>query len=210
MDAKIQERATWSAAIALAFGVGWFSRTGTDVPEPIKVEPVIGAVQAGPVQEGSDVTVHVVGLVKKPGVYTLGAGSRVRDAIARAGGPGAHADMDTLNLAQILEDGVQVRVTKQGAAPVEAAVPDAFGAVSVPGSSTGSSSKSAKPAARSISLNSASPAELDRLPGVGPSTAAKIIEYRRAHGGFASIDELMSVKGIGPKKLKEMRPYVRL
>ena len=79
-------------------------------------------------------------------------------------------------------------------------------------SKAGASSKSSKfrPAYGSININTATEQELDTLPGVGPATAAKIVEYRTAHNGFSSIDELDQVKGIGPKKLEEMRPYCRL
>ena len=212
MDAKWTERGAWIGGLAIAFGIGWFSRGEPETSEPISMQPAFSSQSLlGSSDKPSEVTVHVVGLVKKPGVYKMAAGDRIQDAIKVAGGPGAHADLDALNLAQILTDGVQVRVSKVGAAPADpVALPDAFGAVSSTGTATKSSGGSSKPAAKSISLNTASASELDRLPGVGPSTAAKIIEYRRAHGGFASVDELMSVKGIGPKKLKDMRPYVRL
>lgn len=206
----------WIGAVvgcsALAFGVAWFSKGAPASEQPVSILPLTGpSTTPSESQFSSQVVIHVVGLVKKPGMYKLPGGSRVQDAIDAAGGAGANADLESLNLAQILTDGVQVRVSKVGAAPVEPVAELTPGAgAPVAGGSTPRSSSSARPAAKSISLNTASAAELDRLPGVGPSTAAKILEYRRSHGGFASIDELLSVKGIGPKKLKDMRPYLRL
>lgn len=210
------------AALALAYYAGKGSAGQAFQPETLLSAGTVptSAATNTPVQDsvGGDVTVHVVGVVKKPGLYSLPAGSRIRDAIEKAGGAGANADLDALNLARKLEDGVQLRVPKKGEQPSPAVEPaasetpeGAFGLVSPPkATAPRSSSSSGRPAPRSISLNTATASQLDRLPGVGPSTAAKILEYRRAHGGFASIDELLAVKGIGPKKLKDMRPYLKL
>lgn len=206
MDARFGEKLWIPIALAAALGLGYVvGANGSDAP-PVAVT---SSTTQAPTAPTGDVTVHVVGLVKKPGLYKLPVGSRVQDAIDKAGGPGAHADLESINLAQRLEDGVQIRVSKVGATP-QIETLGSFSAPSGSASSSSGSRGSVRPAPKSISLNSASAGELDRLPGVGPSTAAKILEYRRAHGGFASIDELLAVKGIGAKKLKDMRPYLRL
>jgi competence protein ComEA len=142
--------------------------------------------QSGPV------VVNVVGAVHHPGVYTLPAGSRARDAVRRAGGPTRRADIGSVNLAVRLADGEQVRV------PLRAAAASA---------STGPS-ESAPPAI--VHLNSASAEQLDALDGIGPSLAQRIVDYRRAHGGFGSVDELDEVSGIGPVRLESLRPQLAL
>ncbi|MCC7434104.1 MAG: helix-hairpin-helix domain-containing protein [Methanoregulaceae archaeon] len=208
--------------IALAGVLGFFGGVGVtklssspsgpalSTSAGIAIQPV--ASLSPPIAEmpSAKIVVHVVGAVKKPGMITLEGQPRVADAIDQAGGALADADLQGLNLAGMLQDGVQIRVPKKGEAtvPVEETVSSEI--MPVASSTAKPKSTSGKPAAKSISLNSASASELDRLPGVGPATAAKIIEYRRAHGGFASIDELLAVKGIGPKKLADMRPYLRL
>ncbi len=170
-------------------------------------------------QTASEVVVHVAGQVKNPGVYRLAADSRVDEAIARAGGPGKDADLDRLNLAAKLEDGTQVYVPRKGADAAVAPEPEPNSAYSSPatgprrtgGSSAGShSGPKPLPAVGSVSLNSADAKGLQALPGVGPATAQRIVEYRKEHGRFGSIDELLAVKGIGPKKLEKMRPYLKL
>ncbi len=146
------------------------------------------------------VKVHVVGAVKKPGLVELSADARVQDAIDKAGGATEDANPNALNLAAHLVDGSQIVVPRAGEAAV---APSASGA----GPQTPDSSSAAQ---GSISLNSAGLAELDKLPGVGPATAQKIVDYRNSHGGFRTIDELMAVPGIGPKKMEKMRAYLRL
>lgn len=130
--------------------------------------------------------VDVAGAVRRPGLYRLGAGTRVDDAVAAAGGGTARADLTAVNLAAPLSDGEQVVVPARGAA----------GAASGPAGST------------IVDLNSATAEQLDTLPGVGPSTAAKIIAYRQQHGAFHSLAELDAISGIGPSKLAELKGLV--
>lgn len=137
----------------------------------------------------ASVWVHVAGAVTSPGLYEFRSGDRVADAIERAGGATPSADLSRVNLAGKLADGQQVLVPVQGAAPA-----------------TGGGGERSGP----VNLNAASEEELTALDGIGPKTARKIIEYREAHGGFQSIEELMEVPGIGPAKLEQLRSQVTL
>jgi competence protein ComEA len=139
--------------------------------------------------------VHVAGAVRHPGVYKLHDGDRVKDAVARAGGARAGADVNAINLAAKVADGQQVVVPRRGAAAPASA--DA---------SAGEAGAAQPP----VSLNSATAAQLDTLDGVGPATAQKILDWRREHGGFRSIDDLGEVPGIGPKRLAALRGKVQL
>lgn len=186
-----------------------------DIPSlPASAAGSSAPVEPGPGQPqvATKVSVHVVGEVKIPGIYEFQPDERVSDALSEAGGTTTNADLDAINLAAKLEDGSQLRVPKKGKtaeiAPLYSGTESAK--TYSPAPKSGSSAKSGDPAPGSISLNSASASELDRLPGVGPSTAKKIMDYRQSHGGFTSIDELLAVKGIGPKKLADMRKYLRL
>lgn len=138
---------------------------------------------------GEDVVVHVAGAVREPGVYRLPADSRVTDAVERAGGPAAAADLEGLNLAARLADGQQVVVPARITAGGAAAPPPATGA----------------PADAPISLGSATLEELDTIEGIGPVTAQAILDYRAEHGGVASIDELDAIDGIGPATMDALR-----
>jgi competence protein ComEA len=139
----------------------------------------------------STVVVHVAGAVVSPGVYTLAGGARVGDAVVAAGGPGAGADPDALNLAAALTDGSRVYVPLHGEpiAPPVALVEEVG-------------------ASGPIDLNAATAEQLDSLPGVGPATAAAIVDHRELHGPFASVDDLADVRGIGPAKLDALRGLV--
>jgi competence protein ComEA len=140
--------------------------------------------------------VHVAGAVRHPGVYRLRDGARVEDAVSRAGGARASADVNAINLAAKVADGQQVVVPRRGSA----AQPVAGGAADA---STGG------PSAAPISLSSATAEQLDTLDGVGPATARKILDWRRLHGGFRSVDDLGQVPGIGPKRLAALRTKVQ-
>ncbi len=153
------------------------------------------------------VVVHVAGHVKNPNVYVMKPGDRVIDAINKAGGAKADADLDSLNLAELLKDGEKIYVPSKDETAGMAATGQVGTSAQVGGSSR-SLPSGGGPAI--VNINTAGPEELDRLPGVGPATAQKIIEYRRQIGRFTSVDQLLDVRGIGPKKLEQMRPFVRL
>lgn len=168
---------------------------GSSVPAP-ELAPVVSAGAGGAPTPADPsrgpVFVHVVGAVRRPGVYRLAAGSRARDAVRRAGGPVARADLGSVNLAALLADGEQVVVPRR----VQPGAPAAGPAASAP--------------AAIVHLNGASAADLDSLEGIGPALAERIVAYRTAHGGFRSVDELDEVSGIGPVRLEALRPRLAL
>ena len=180
-----------SVALAVLVLVGQrFAQAGAaDEPElaAAPLEPVAQA-PARPV-----LVVHVVGEVRRPGLYRLRDGARIADAVRRAGGARAGADLAALNLAAPLVDGVQVLVPSRAGSGGSAAA----------GMGSEDSSSSAP-----ISLSSATVDELDELPGVGPITAQKIVDYRAEHGPFASVDDLDAVPGIGPTRIEQLRDLV--
>lgn len=145
-------------------------------------EPVGG----GPQASAGDVVVHVAGAVREPGVYRLAAGARVADAIERAGGTEASGDADAINLAAMLADGQQVVV------PAKA-----------PDGAAGASTATA-PDEGPISLGTATAADLETIDGIGPVTAADIIEYRDSNGGVGSIEQLDEIPGIGPATIESL------
>ena len=136
--------------------------------------------------QGGDVVVDVTGAVGRPGVYRLPAGSRVTDAVERAGGPGPKAELEAVNLAARLADGQQV-VVPEGAPAGVATI-------------AGSSAEDGP-----ISLGTATVEQLDTIDGIGPVTAADIVEFRDQHGGLASVDQLDQVSGIGPATMESLR-----
>ncbi|NIZ93128.1 ComEA family DNA-binding protein [Kineosporiaceae bacterium B12] len=152
----------------------------------------------------ADVVVHVAGQVAHPGLVTLPAGSRVAEAIAAAGGAGAAADLDRVNLARPLVDGEQVLVPAPGEAVV-AAPGSSAGAAAAAGGAAGGSA-----AAGPLDLNAATEGDLDALPGVGEVLAGRILAWRTEHTRFSDVEELGEVRGIGPKLLDGLRPLVRV
>jgi competence protein ComEA len=137
--------------------------------------------------------IDVAGAVRRPGLYRLRSGSRIDDAIAAAGGATGKAQLDTVNLAAPVADGEQIVVPARGAAAGSAAAtPPA------PGSS---------PSAP-VDLNSATLEQLEALPGIGPVTAQKILDYRQQHGAFHSVAELQGVPGIGPAHMAQLKGLV--
>lgn len=154
------------------------------VPPPVRVAAPAGHASA------TTLFVNVVGAVRRPGLYRLKEGSRVADAVRRAGGPTPKAQIELLNLAARIADGEQIVVPRRGLAN-----PSAVGS-------------GGAQAAGPVHLNSATLEQLDALPGVGPVTAQKILDYRQQHGAFGSVDELDAIVGIGPARLEQLRGLV--
>jgi competence protein ComEA len=165
---------------------------GTTTPAaPLPPPPAVGTGVTG--LPSSRVVVDVVGAVRRPGLYRLAQGSRIADAVARAGGATRKADLAQVNLAAPLADGEQVVVPRRGGVP---------GATS-----NGGAAAPGGPAAP-VQLSTATLEQLDTLPGVGPVTAQKILDYREKHGAFSSVDALDAVPGIGPKRLEQLHDLV--
>jgi len=146
------------------------------------------------------VLVHVLGAVGHPGVVAVGEGSRVQDAIAAAGGLAPDADTGELNLAAVLIDGSQLKIGTKKHPGGEVRAGDA-------GAPTGSGAGATE---AKVPLNTATVAQLDTLPGIGPVTAQKILDWRTEHGKFTAITELQEVDGIGPKTYADLAGRVRL
>lgn len=149
--------------------------------------------------DGADVqpVVAAAGAVVSPGLYRLAVGARVADVLNAAGGPTPDADVDQLNLAMKVSDGDRVYVPRKGEAPPPV--------VGVGGGATAGAASDAP-----VNLNTATVEQLDALPGVGPATAQAIIDYRKQHGRFRSVQDLLEVEGIGPAKLEKLRPRVKV
>ncbi len=172
------------AAVLLVAG-RYLAGAGASSTRPVANHP-LEAVEA---EAPAALVVHVVGSVRRPGLYRLREGSRIADAVRRAGGATRRADLSLVNLAAPVADGVQVvvprRVPAGGAAAGEAG--------------------SAQAPSGPVHLNTATLEQLDELPGIGPSTAQKILDFRQEHGAFTSVDELDAVPGIGPARLEQLR-----
>jgi competence protein ComEA len=155
----------------------------------LRVAPLTPAASARAPARRAGVVVDVVGAVARPGLYHLPQGSRVADAVARAGGLTRHAERTAVNLAAPIADGEQVLVAARGS-------PAGVGAAA----STAPSSP--------VSLSSATAEQLDTLPGVGPVTAQKIVAYRQQHGPFTSVEALDAIPGIGPARIADLKGLV--
>ena len=146
---------------------------------------------------GSALVVQVVGAVRRPGLYRLPGGARIADAVARAGGATRRADTELINLAAPLADGTQVVVPRKMAP----------GAAAAGAAGTAATDASGQPQGP-VHLNTATLADLDALPGIGPVTAQRILDYRQKHGAFSSVDDLDAVPGIGPARMAQLRDLV--
>jgi competence protein ComEA len=181
-------------AVTLGGAGLWYVRS---LPRPVEVAELPGpgdaplpAASAGPSPEVV-ILVDVAGWVRRPGVYEFDEGARVIDAIDAAGGARSGALLESLNLAAPLADGIQILVPREGET---VAPPPSGGAVAG--------------VAGLINVNSATPIELEELPGVGEVIAQAIVDYRTENGPFASVDQLLDVSGIGDATLEDIRELV--
>ncbi|MEG8036734.1 helix-hairpin-helix domain-containing protein [Sphingomonas sp. LR61] len=187
------------------------------VGPPAAGVPTAGAPTAGVPTAGSGaarVVVHVLGAVERDGVVRLPPSSRVTDAIERAGGATADADLDRLNLARVLTDGERLYVPRVGEDEVPAALDPVDGGAAAAGSSgdgsTGAADASGTGADPVVELNSADQAALETLPGIGPGLAGRILAWRDEHGRFTAVEDLLDVSGIGDVRFAELRDRVRV
>jgi len=211
-------RPGWTAGLlavvgALLVGAGawWLSGGGSSgggPPATLAFTSTSGA--SGPTSPGgapgspstapTALVVHAAGAVHQPGVHRLEPGARVADVVAAAGGATPDADLDRLNLAALVADGERLYVPRLG----QPDPPVVAGSASNPDGASAPGASSTGP----VDINRATEAELDVLPGIGPTTAAAIVEHREANGPFARVDELLEVRGIGPAKLDGLREQV--
>jgi competence protein ComEA len=173
-------------AAALLVAGRYLAGAGAPSTRPVADRP-LEAVEA---EAPAALVVHVVGSVRRPGLYRLREGSRIADAVRRAGGATRRADLSLVNLAAPVADGVQVVVPRRAPAA---------------GTDAAAEAGSAQAPSGPVHLNTATLEQLDELPGVGPSTAQKILDFRQEHGAFTSVDELDAVPGIGPARLEQLR-----
>ncbi|MFT4124500.1 MAG: ComEA family DNA-binding protein [Microbacteriaceae bacterium] len=183
-DPRVRLRIGAGAALVLvvvALGVGVAASALSQGGGARTVVPVTAVPTASVAGAGTVVVVHVLGAVRSPGLYTLAAGARVVDAVAAAGGFGDDAEQASVNLARELVDGEQLTVLAVGETPAAGT-----GATGTGTTGTGL-----------VDLNTADQATLETLPGIGPALAQRIIAWREQNGGFATVDDLLSVSGIG-------------
>jgi competence protein ComEA len=190
-------------ALVVGGALFWYARS---LPSAVRLEASmpqavrpggVGAAAASPSPSPGIVVVYVSGWVRHPGVYEFQAGQRVIDAIKRAGGVRMGADVSGINLAALLTDAMQISVAKRGP-------PRAGPAGS--GTSVGAGATGADDGV--VNLNTATVDQLDSLPGIGPTLAQRIIDYREAHGPFRTVEDLLNVSGIGDKKFADLRAKV--
>ena len=204
---RAAERPRWRLAVAatvgavllgIAVAVGLVMSGRTNEPEvppalPAAAVSQVLAPSTTPPDAGGSIVISVVGRVATPGLVTLQGGARVADALKAAGGPAPGANLGGLNLARRLTDGEQIYVgipTPPNAEP--------------PGAASGTG----QPGAERVDLNSASPTSLDTLPGVGPVTAQRIVDWRTEHGRFSSVEQLREIDGIGPSRFAKLKDLV--
>jgi competence protein ComEA len=169
--------------------------------EPISLQPA-------PTKE--PIAVHVIGAVPRPGLYEFAEGARIQDAIDAAGGLLTSADVNTINLAALLEDGQQLTIPyKPGEAPVagDASDPSDDDSLTLPGSEE-TPIPSGSNESELVNINTASVEELDKLPGIGPTIAQRIVDYRTENGPFSVIEDILNVSGVGPSTFDNIKDFI--
>jgi len=196
---KASRIALIAPVVAFVFALGWFN-SGVPPTQVIEPTPSLYAEPSSLAEAGvsatTDIFVHVTGAVAKPGVYAAEVGSRVFDIVAMAGGFTKKADQASVNLARLVSDGEQLLVFERASEAKSA--------------STSSNTSAGSMAGTLVSLNRATLSELEELPGVGPTLAQRIIDWRSANGGFKSLEDLLQVGGIGDKLFAGIQGKVAL
>jgi competence protein ComEA len=192
-DRRKLEVAGWAVAalVVVLLAVRFMHRGGSEAAAVSVSGSGSSTVPAAARPARKSMVIDVEGEVRRPGVTRVPAGSRAEAAVRQAGGLTRRGDATAVNLAAPLHDGQQIVVPRRGAA---VAAPAASGGTAAPGASSAP-----------ISLSSATVAQLDTLDGIGPTLAQRIVDYREAHGGFRSIEELKQVEGIGDKRFESLR-----
>ena len=224
---RFKSYARWAAAAvgAIALALAFVPHRQDTAPGPDDSPPAAIAspfvIASAPLESPTPgtIAVYVCGAIRKPGVFKLAAGARVVDAVNQAGGLAKDADDEAINLAQPLVDGMKVDVPRKGQSPDPAASGETTTATAAEPSTashhsshhhaTGRSSAHKLQPGQTLDINTAGESELTQLPGVGPSLARRIVEYRQANGPFATIDDIQNVSGVGPSKFAKMAPYLR-
>jgi competence protein ComEA len=196
---KASRIALIAPVVAFVFALGWFN-SGVPPTQVIEPAPSLYAEPSSLAEADdfatTDIFVHVTGAVAKPGVYAAEVGSRVFDIVAMAGGFTKKADQASVNLARLVSDGEQLLVFERASEAKSA--------------STSSNTSAGSMAGTLVSLNRATLSELEELPGVGPTLAQRIIDWRSANGGFKSLEDLLQVGGIGDKLFAGIQGKVAL
>ena len=177
--------------------------TSEDVEENLMFDNTSDKDTSDDLSEKSQILIHISGCVKNNTVVILPEGSRINDAIEAAGGLTSEADLTNINLAYILEDGEKIYIPKKGEELSDYTSSSSSSEINLNTSSSSTSSKNTK-----ININKAQQAELETIPGIGPTTATKIIAYREGNGKFKTIEDIKNVSGIGDAKYEKMKEYI--
>jgi competence protein ComEA len=202
MTRLTKEQLPWLAVAlfaGIAIGALAVALSGRTRPAPIIITPPEPTHTPLPEPTQAPLKVHLSGEVERPDVYDLPPGAILQDAIVAAGGLTDAAAADAINLALPLSSGMHVHVPALEEVDSQPAFVERSGSVTIPLDG---------PAGELINLNTASSDQLEQLPGIGPATAQKIIEFRQANGPFAAVEELQNVSGIGPSKMEQVRDLV--
>ncbi|MFE4195119.1 ComEA family DNA-binding protein [Paenarthrobacter sp. NPDC056912] len=198
-----------SLGASMSAGGGGDSGADAAAMEPVQQpdsSPPSGTPASGALETAGTVLVHVAGAVQRPGVVSLPEGSRIFQAIDAAGGAAANADLNGLNLAAVLGDGVKIHVPVVGEGPQAPMAEETASGAFSGGSGTAAGPSGA--GGTKVNINTATVEELGTLPRVGPVMAQRIVDWRKEHGPFASVEELDAIDGIGPKLMESLQNLV--
>ncbi len=196
--------------LGVILSVGGMTLANRQRPAPIEILPPPPTAVPQPTPTPANIQVYINGAVVWPDVYELPPTAIVRDAVRAAGGFAADAAADFVNLAQPLQNGVQIYIPRQGeqTAVSQPLIIPPTGSATAQDIGTRSGSTTVVSTSGLVNINRASQAELETLPGIGPSTAQKIIAHREENGPFATIEEIMNVSGIGPAKFAAIKELI--